>query len=178
MEIDKKELIILGGLLGLLILYRKIIKSKTKKENKSSFVGSPFGKRVMFTLKNSTDSNQVVPIFNAYSNIQNPNVSISPSISEFNRTLLNEPKKIKTIEIRATGSKSQAEKPIQIQCKDASGEFKGKLIYPMISTNQVSRDITTVQPKKFIASGECYLNYTVEPNQTVILVFHYELNEK
>lgn len=174
MEINKKEILILGGILGLLIFYRQITKSKSKKEKKSSFIGSPFGKRVMFTLKNNTDSNQVVPLFNSYSNIQNPNVSISPSIAEFNRTLLNEPKIIKTIEIRASGNKAQAENPIQIQCKDASGEFKGKLIYPLISANQVAQDITTVHPKNFIASGECYLNYTVKPKQTVILVFHYD----
>ncbi len=98
---DKKKLIIIGSLAGLGFLYWKLISGKKILDKKSSFNGSPFGQRVMFTLSNTTNTTQNVPLFNAYSNIQNPKVNITPSISEFNRTLLNEPKKVSMIEVRA-----------------------------------------------------------------------------
>jgi hypothetical protein len=173
---EKKDWYIIAGFLGVALLYKKIVKPKNKnKESKSSFIGSAFGKRVMFTLSNKTNSNQVVPIFNSYSNIQNPNVSITPSMAEFNRTLLNEPKKIVAIEVRASGNKKQAEMPIQIQCKDASGEFKSSYLYPLVSAFQVAQDTTTVQPSNLIANGECYLNLTVLPNQSFVLIVHYDV---
>jgi hypothetical protein len=179
-----KELLIIGTVLTGLLLFtsfriKKSLNAKTNKskENKSSFAGNKFGQRVMFTLKNTSNTKQVVPIFNSYSNIQNPKVSISPSISEFNRTLLNEPKIIKSIEIRAMGNQKQAQMPIQKVCKDASGEFKSKNLYPLVSANQVAQDMTSLTFKDFIASGECYFNYTMKPNQTVVLVFEYDLKK-
>lgn len=176
---DKKKLLIIGGLAGVGLLYWKLIsKGKSGKEKKSQFIGSPFGKRVMFTLSNKTNQAQVVPLFNSYSNIQNSAVTISPSIAEFNRTLLNEPKIIKMIEIRASGNQKQAEKPISIQCKDASGEFKGSFLYPMINPMQKALDMTSVQPNNLIIDGQCYINYTLDPKQTVILIFHYDLQSK
>jgi hypothetical protein len=173
---DKKTLAILTGITALALTYRWLIKKpKGKFETKSGFLGSPFGKRVMFTLTNNTAQAQVVPLFNAYNNIQNPNVGISPSINEFNRYLLNEPKLVKAIEIRAGSSQSQAEKPIQIMCKDASGEFKGSNLYPLVSAYQNQPNMTTVEPNNLILSGECYINYTVDPNQSVVLILHYDL---
>ena len=170
---EKKNWYIIGGLLGVGFLYYKLISGK-KSDKKSSFNGSPFGQRVMFTLSNTTSQNQVVPLFNSYSNIQNPKVNITPSISEFNRTLLNEPKKVSMIEVRASGNQKQAEQPISVQCKDASGEFKGTFLYPFVSVYQKALDMTSVQPKNLILSGECYLNYTLFPTQTVVIIVHYE----
>lgn len=175
---DKKDWLILGGIAGVGFLYWKLVSGKNNnilKSTSSSFNGSPFGQRVMFTLRNKTAQTQVVPLFNSYSNIQNPNVEISPSISEFNRGLLNEPKKVTMIEIRGSGNQKQAEMPIKIQCKDASGEYKGTFLYPMISPFQKALDMTSIQPNNLVISGKCYLDYTLDPSQTVVLIFHYEL---
>ena len=171
---EKKNWIILGGLAGIGFLYWKLISGKKSADKKSGFNGSPFGQRVMFTLSNTTKETQVVPLFNSYSNIQNPKVNITPSISEFNRTLLNEPKKVTMIEVRASGNQKQAEQPISVQCKDASGEFKGTNLYPFVSVYQKALDMTSVQPNNLILSGECYLNYTLFPSQTVVIIVHYE----
>lgn len=179
MELKNDNWKYIAGLIGVALLYRWLIKPrKVKVEKHSNFIGSPFGKRVMFTLTNNTDKMQVVPLFNAYSNVQNPNVGISPSIAEFNRTLLNDPKQVKAIEIKAQGSQAQAQKPIQIYCKDASGEFKSNYLYPLVSAFQVAQDMTTVQPNNFILNGECYMNYTVNPKKTVVLIIHYDEYKK
>jgi len=179
MENKNDNLKIIAGLIGVGLLYWWLIKPKKKKgEKHSNFLGSPFGKRVMFTINNPTDKMQVVPLFNSYSNTQNSEVGITPSISEFNRTLLGEPKIVKAIEVKATGSTAQAQKPIQIYCKDASGEFKSSFLYPMVSAYQKAVDMTTVEPKNLILSGECYINYTVNPKQTVVLIVHYDLEPK
>lgn len=165
----------IAGAVGVVVLYRLLRKKKVATEQKSSFIGSPFGKRVLFTLTNNTNKAQVVPLFNAYSNIQNPSVGIMPSISEFNRTLTNEPKIVKAIEIKAMGSQAQATKPIQVMCKDASGEFKSSLLYPMVSAYQVAQDMTTVTPNNLILTGVCYINYTLNPHQVVTITVHYDL---
>lgn len=178
MKIDKDDIKIIAGLIGISLLYYKLITPKKKKEKKSSFMGSPFGKRVLFTIKNTTNQAQKVPLFNSYSNTQNSSVSITPSIAEFNRTLLSDPKKIKAIELRSSGSQSQAEKPIQLMCKDASGEFKSKYLYPRVSAYQVATDMTTVQPKDFVANGQCYMNLTIEPKKTLIATVHYQETKK
>jgi hypothetical protein len=162
---------------GVAVLYALLIRKPKgeKGEKKSAFLGSPFGKRVMFTLTNTTGSTQVVPLFNAYSNIQNSNVTISPSINEFNRTLLNEPKIVKMIEIFAQGNQAQAQKAIQKVCKDASGDQSGTNYFPLVSVMQKATDRTSIQPQNLILSGECFLNYTLDANQTVILTMHYDL---
>jgi hypothetical protein len=167
---------IVAGVVGTVLVLRWLFKPKKGAgEKHSGFLGSPFGKRVMFTLTNNTDKMQVVPLFNSYSSVQNPNVGIMPSISEFNRTLLNEPKIVKMIEIKAQGSTAQAQKPIQIYCKDASGEFQSSYLYPLVSAYQKALDMTTVHPPNLILSGECYMNYTVNPKQTVVIILHYDL---
>jgi hypothetical protein len=175
---EKKDWIILGGLAGIGFLYWKLVSGKKINDKKSSFNGSAFGQRVMFTLSNTTNETQVVPLFNSYSNIQNPKVNITPSISEFNRTLLNEPKKVTMIEVRASGNQKQAEQPISVQCKDASGEFKGTNLYPFVSPFQKALDMTSVQPNNLILSGQCYMNYTLFPSQTVVIIVHYEKQTK
>ena len=179
MNLNKKDYYILGGLVAVGFLYWKLIKGNSTKKNKSSsFNGAPFGQRVMFTLSNKTDKVQSVPLFNAYSNIQNSNVSITPSIAEFNRTLLNEPKLLQMIEIRASGNQKQAEQPIQVNCKDASGEFKGTYLNPMVSVYQKALDMTSVKPNNLILNGQCYLGYTLAPKQTVMMIFHYQKQDK
>jgi hypothetical protein len=175
---EKKDWIILGGIAGIGFLYWKLVSGKKIIDKKSSFNGSAFGQRVMFTLSNTTNETQVVPLFNSYSNIQNPKVNITPSISEFNRTLLNEPKKVTMIEVRASGNQKQAEQPISVQCKDASGEFKGTNLYPFVSPFQKALDMTSVQPNNLILSGQCYMNYTLFPSQTVVIIVHYEKQTK
>jgi hypothetical protein len=165
-----------AGIFGVGLLYFLIVRpSKKNTEKSSGFLGSPFGQRVMFTLTNTSQTQQVVPLFNAYSNTQNQSVSITPSMSEFNRTLLNEKKLVKMIEIRAMGNQSQAEKVIQVYCKDASGQFKSSNLYPMVSAYQKALDMTSVEPKDLVLDGVCYFNYTLDPSQTVSLTVHYDL---
>lgn len=183
MELKKEDWKIIGGIAGIALLYYLLVRPKNKKgtnvnEPKSSFIGSPFGKRVMFTLKNTTDKVQEVPLFNSYSNTQNPNVSITPSISEFNRTLLNEPKIVRAIEIRAGGNNKQVEKPISKICKDASGEMKSQYLYPMVSPYQAQPGMTTIEPKNLIISGDCYLKFSVMPKTTMIVIVHYDLEPR
>lgn len=175
MKIDKTDIGIIAGLVGIALAYRWLIKPAKGNEKKSNFIGSPLGKRVMFTLTNTTDQPQVVPLFNAYSSTQNPKVNITPSISEFNRSLSNEPKKVTMIEVRAVGNQTQAQQVIQINCKDASGEFKSTNLYPMVSAYQKALDMTSVAPPNLTLTGECYLQYTVLPKQTVVLIVHYDI---
>jgi hypothetical protein len=79
------------------------------------------------------------------------------------------------IEVRAVGNQTQAQQVIQINCKDASGDFKSTNLYPMVSVMQKALDMTSVQPQNLTLTGECYLNYTVLPKQTVIITVHYDI---
>lgn len=174
-----KNLKILGAVAGISLLVLILLKSRKNKDEKSSnFIGSPYGQKIQFTLTNKTKSTQIVTLFNAYVNIPNPNVGISPSITEFNRTLLNEPKKINSIEIRAMNSQVQAQTIITKICKDASGNMVQENYFPMVSAFQVNQSMTSVQPKDLILDGVCYLKYAIAPNTTVTMVLDYDLKAK
>jgi len=140
---------------------------------KSSFTGSKLGTRVLFTLTNNTDKEQDVPLFNAWSNIQNPDVGINPSMAEFNRTLLTNAKTVSMIEIKANNNQSQAQMPITKYCKDASGEIKQENYNPMVSVYQKATDMTSVQPKDLTLDGSCYLQYKLLPKTTVVMTINY-----
>lgn len=170
----------IGGLIGGAILVGLIIKSRKGKtdEKTSNFIGSPYGQKIQFTMMNNTKTTQVVTLFNAYVNIPNPSVGITPSITEFNRTLLNEPKKINSIEIRAMNNSAQAQTIITKICKDASGNAEQENYYPMISAYQVNQGMTTVQPQNLILDGVCYLKYAIAPSTTVTMVLDYDLKAR
>lgn len=140
---------------------------------KSSFTGNKLGTRVLFTLTNNTDKEQDVPLFNAWSNIQNPDVGINPSMAEFNRTLLTNAKTVSMIEIKANNNQSQAQMPITKYCKDASGEIKQENYNPMVSVYQKATDMTSVQPKDLTLDGSCYLQYKLLPKTTVVMTINY-----
>ena len=140
---------------------------------KSNFTGNKLGTRVLFTLTNNTDKEQDVPLFNAWSNIQNPDVGINPSMAEFNRTLLTNAKTVSMIEIKANNNQSQAQMPITKYCKDASGEIKQENYNPMVSVYQKATDMTSVQPKDLTLDGSCYLQYKLLPKTTVVMTINY-----
>lgn len=152
-------------------------------EKTSSFLGSPFGKTVQFTLTNNTSTEQQTTLFDAFTDTSNPNVGIQPinmSNSQFNRSLLSEPIKINLIEVRATGVNAtvQSQNLITKICKDASGTSNTEYYYPMVSPNQFQGGITTVAPNNLILDGTCYLQYSIAPNSVVTLVFRYDVTSK
>ncbi len=159
-----------------------LLKNK-KSEKKSEFLGSPIGKTVQFTLTNNTSTEQETTLFNSFTNSSNPNVGVqapNSSLPEFNRSLLSEPIRINSIEVRANGTNAsvQSQKPITKVCKDASGNSDTEFFYPMVSANQVQGGITTVQPSNLILDGTCFLKYPVAPNSVVTLVFNYDVVTK
>lgn len=167
-----------AGIVVYVCTRKKAPKNATAKAtDKSNFVGSKLGTRVMFTLTNNTDKEQEVPLFNAWSNIQNPSVSINPSMSEFNRTLLTNAKTVSMIEVKATNNQSQAQMPITKYCKDASGEINQQNYNPLVSVYQKATDMTSVQPKDLTLDGSCYLQYKLLPKTTVVMTIHYTKNK-
>ena len=170
--------IAVAGLIAYFYFSKKKPKSVTNKADFSGFRGGgSLGTRVMFTLTNNTDKEQDVPLFNAWSNIQNPNVGINPSMAEFNRTLLTNAKTVSMIEVRANNNQSQAQMPITKYCKDASGEIKQENYNPLVSVYQKATDMTSVQPKDLTLDGSCYLQYKLLPKTTVVMTINYTKNK-
>lgn len=163
----------IGAIIGISVyLVKRIIDNQLEK--KSNFLGSPLGKVVSFTITNTSNSTENVTLFNSYQTaFSNPKISITPSISEFNRFIATEPKKVTSIEIR-TQHNQQANAPITVMCKDASGLMNSSYLYPLISAFQSQKGITTVQPQNLVLDGTCYLVYPVGANQTVTLLLRYD----
>ncbi len=157
-----------------------LLKDKNEEEVQSGFLGSPNNKVVTMTLSNNTGSQQVQTLFNAFTDSSNPSVGVSisgSSLSEFNRSLLSEPIRINQIEVRATGANQsvQSQNIITKVCKDASGVSDTDFYNPYVSPNQFQSGITIVQPNNLVLNGVCFLQYPVEANTTVNLVFRYDV---
>lgn len=161
------------GVVGVVFFLLRKKKPNKKGETTSNFVGKGLGTRVMFTITNNTNQEQDVPLFNAWTNVNNPNVGINPSMAEFNRTLLTNAKQVTAIEIRANNNQTQAQMPIIKYCKDASGEIKQENYNPLVSVYQKATDMTSVQPNDLTLDGSCYLQYKLLPKTTVIMTIHY-----
>ncbi|MBK7362991.1 MAG: hypothetical protein IPJ01_11905 [Micavibrio sp.] len=186
MEKKTKNILLIGGaILGTALLY--LAYKKYKGEKKSNLVDEMlenFGKPIsQFTLTNNTSTPQSIILFDAFNNI-NPSSSpiiVSPSMSFFNNTLLSEPKKIKRIQIRVNSgsfAQAQATQLITKTCKDASGNSATENYMPMISTTQYQGGMTEIEPDDLVLDGTCTLNYTVQPNTTVTLIFDYKTDRK
>lgn len=86
--------------LGFFSLYKLWKTTKTTTEQTSSFLGDG-EQKIVFTLTNNTNQNQVQYLFDSYSEQNNPNVGVVGKLKFFNRELLNNPKKVSRIEFRA-----------------------------------------------------------------------------
>lgn len=157
-----------------------LLKDKKEEEDKSGFLGSPTNKVVTMTLSNNTGSQQTQTLFNAFTDTNNPLVGVSisgSSLSEFNKSLLSEPIRINQIEVRATGANQsvQSQNIITKVCKDASGVSDTDFYNPYVSPNQFQSGITIVQPNNLVLNGVCFLQYPVEANTSVSLIFRYDV---
>lgn len=165
------------------IAYLLLRDKKNKEEDTSNFLGSPTNKVVSMTLTNNTASQQTQNLFNSFSGAVNPSVGVSimgSSLSEFNNSLMSEPIKINQIEVKATGTNqsTQSQNTITKICKDASGVSDTDFYYPMLTPNQFQSGITIINPPNLILDGICSLQYPVEANTSVNLIFRYDVVSK
>lgn len=161
------------GLLGF-ALYKLYKETKKPTEAKSGFSGVS-DEQIMFMLTNNTKTPQTAYLFNGYNNQNNPNVGVVGNLAFFNRELTNQPKVVKKIEFRAMGASAtnQAEAPFKMNCLDANGNSVTNQYLPMVSPNQYQGGITSVDMNDLILNGECYMEYTVNPNSRVNVVVYY-----
>ena len=88
---------------------------------------------------------------------------------------------LKKIQIRVNSgafAQVQATQIITKVCKDASGNSATENYMPMISTTQYQGGMTEIEPDNLILDGQCTLNYTVQPNTAVTLIFDYKTDRK
>jgi hypothetical protein len=140
-------------------------------EKKSSFVDSEFGKRVKFKISNSTDENQIVPIFKSKQNIQNQELEITPSMNEFNRDLIKEPKKIRGIEIVPCDSTvvSMITNEVNKVINDDKTALK-----PSFTSDKIGEEVLLFEPTDLKVDGDTHLEYEMKPKTSVYIMFHYE----
>lgn len=140
-------------------------------EKKSSFVDSEFGKRVKFKISNSTDENQIVPIFKSKQNIQNQELEITPSMNEFNRNLIKEPKKIRGIEIVPCDSTvvSMITNEVNKVINDDKTALK-----PSFTSDKIGEEVLLFEPTDLKVDGDTHLEYEMKPKTSVYIMFHYE----
>lgn len=144
---------------------------KSLLEKKSNFVDSEFGKRVKFKISNNTDENQIVPIFKSKQNIQNQEVDIIPSMSEFNRLLKTEPKKIRGIEI--VPCDATVISMINDEINKVINEDKTPL-KPTFKNDKIGEELMLFEPTDLKADGDTHLEYEMKPKTSVYIMFHYE----
>lgn len=184
----KNILITIGTVIGVSLLVRYAMKKrKPNNENKSNLVDDMLDKMgkattAQFTLSNNTSVQQDVSLFNAFNLVpNNREVQIKPSMGFFNRTLLNEPKKVKKIKVivnKGAFAQAQATQGITKLCKDANGNMASENYFPMVGINQFQSNMTEIEPNNLILDGTCVLNYTLQPNTVVTLIFDYETKTK
>jgi hypothetical protein len=182
----KKELFAIYGAIAVAALFVTglIIYRKNKKELQSNLVDDMldnFGKPSLtqFVFTNSSSNPQSITLFDSY-NTGAGRAMKNSNLDFFNKTLLNEPKKVKSINITANGTNaaSQINQMITKVCKDASGNSSTENYVPMISTMQVQANMTSVQPDNLVLDGECFLDYVVQPKTTVIINLDYDTLKK
>lgn len=160
-----------------------IVYRKYKGEKKSSFVEDlmkNFGKPVtQYTFKNTSNFPQELVMFDVFNMIKqkNPNITITPSMDFFNNTLVQEPKRIKSIKAIINSSNAyqvQVVQPISKVCKDSSGNMSVENFAPEISADQFQANMTMFYPNDLILDGYCVVKYILQPNSIVTLIFDYE----
>jgi hypothetical protein len=160
-----------------------IVYRKYKGEKKSSFVQDllkNFGKPVtQYTFTNTSSVPQEIALFDVFNMIKakNSNIIIKPSMDFFNNTLIQEPKRIKTIKAVINNSSAyqvQVNQPMSKVCKDSSGNMSVENFSPEISSDQFQANMTMFYPNDLILDGYCVVKYILQPNSTVTLIFDYE----
>lgn len=188
----KNILITLAAIGGISYLISLAVKNRKKaniasKQGNSNLVDDMLDKMgkattAQFTLINNTSMPQDISLFNAFDlKPSNRNIQINPSMGFFNKTLLNEPKKINKIKVMVNSgafAQAQATQVMTKYCKDANGDSSTENYYPMVGINQFQSNMTEIQPNNLILDGTCVLNYTVQPNTTVTLIFDYQTKTK
>jgi len=180
-------LIGVGALIGIYALYRK-----NKNEEKSGFNDDGI-KVAQFDLINNTSIQQKINLFDAFGGSSNPNVEVSPSFNFMNNSIRSNPKYVNSFNINVTTkntskengtltgltptivtlTSNQTSMPITKICQDASGNGSTQVFYPIISEFQFRENIATFNTKDLVLDGNCYLNYTINPNTIVRLTMNY-----
>lgn len=145
-------------------------KGNKKDEKMTNFEGSEFGKKVRFEVNNPSDESQTFPFFKTDTNIQNQELEIIPSISEFNRNLTQKPIKLKAIEIIPVNAStiSMINEPIT---KIVGGVNTD--INPSYTNKKVGNEIHRYNLEDLLVDGNSYIEYTLKPKTTIHIVFHY-----
>lgn len=122
---------------------------KKEEEETSSFSGSKNLKTITFKLKNNTNQAQVEYLFDGFGGKDNPNVSVSGNLDDFNRELTNIPKIVKKIEFRSnqkfSGIDGEEEKSAT---KTATTDLRslGTIVANKTTTQNVADDGTATEP--------------------------------
>lgn len=150
---------------------------RNRKSKFSGFLGNGQNQIVQFTLGNNSGSDQTINLFNPWQNLggsDNPQVSISPSPAQFNRSLMSIPVQVTSFEVRSkTNNNAQVQRPITKVCIDSSGNSSNDVFIPTVSAYQVQAGMYTVQPTNLVLDGSCYLSYTLGPHEVVYLIMRY-----
>lgn len=173
---NKNNLLIIGGVvLSAIIIHRVSKRKRLEKESKSDFIGSPFGQTVQFTISNNSPSQSTATLFDAFNVRKGSGISISPDIGFFNRNLIAEPIQIKNIQIRSVSGNNNIDSPILVQTIEANGEQKDTYLNPMVSPFQKQGNIVTVEPSNLILTGNTTLNFSMNPNSSISVIFTYDI---
>lgn len=161
------------GAIGIISVYYLMFLRKKGDffEKKSNFTDSEFGKRVKFKITNNTDEKQIVPIFKSKQNIQNQELDITPSMNEFNRELLKDPKNIRGIEIIPCDSTvlSMINNDINTVLNDDKTILK-----PTFKSNKIGEEVLLFEPTDLKVDGDTHLEYEMNPKTSIYIMFHYE----
>ncbi len=174
----KNELLNLLGFVALTggVVTLSIIANKRSREKKSNFIGSR-NKVVTFVLVNNTTAQQNVTLFSAYTNAGTGNPAIKVTggnLQYFTRSLLNEQKRLDELTLRftGTGSGNQMDQPLDITCKDASGQESSYPSQPQPSAYQPQGNMVSIRPN-LLLDGQCTVSFTIMPKTRVSMSMKY-----
>lgn len=169
---SNKWMFITGAIAVSGIYYFTFLKPKSSKkdEQMTNFEGSEFGKKVRFELSNVSDESQTFPFFKTDSNIQNQEVEINPSISDFNRNLAKNPINVKAVEIIPVNASM-----IGMINEDLSKVVNGinEPVAPSYTNKKVGKEIHRYNMNDLLIDGNSHIEYTLKPKTTIHIVFHY-----
>lgn len=154
-----------------------LVKKELKKEEEetSSFSGDKNLKTITFKLKNDTNQMQTEYLFDGFGGKDNPNVTVSGNLAEFNNELTNIPKIVKKIEFRAkqsfSGIDGEEVKPSD-EAVITDLKSSGAIIAERTITKDVADDGTATEPVEksdiVIAPTQDSADAPEAPEETVI----------
>jgi hypothetical protein len=145
-----KEIIIglTAGLIGGYFIRKKLTKKFL------NYVNIEKNQQARFTIKNQTGTQQMIHLFDSYENYVNSNVSISPSMQQFNQFLPRQPLSLETIQVESK-QEMQTNQPFTKICKDANGNESKESLIPMISPYQAQSKNTVLKVNNVLLDGKC-----------------------